>query len=164
MGGLVSRLIGRQRKADSGVSRPLPGRVAQAGRQSPRYLGSWISGILEPDWTIQNCRDLYRLTPMTETPKRVLLEMPEALYTAIDDVRGLVPRNAWIRDVLERAVCGAGRKTWEEVVGPAVKADDVTPPTRPRSHTHVHEECPGFAPVSGSDRSCRHCGRRKVEH
>lgn len=28
--------------------------------------------------------------------------MPEGLLGAIDEARGLVPRNAWIRDVLER--------------------------------------------------------------
>jgi hypothetical protein len=38
--------------------------------------------------------------------KQINLRLDESLLTAIDDMRGLVPRNAWIKDALEQRIGG----------------------------------------------------------
>jgi hypothetical protein len=50
------------------------------------------------------------IAPMTTTPKPVPVRIPPGLVRRIDDLRGLVPREAYVRDLLDRALKSEERK------------------------------------------------------
>lgn len=57
-------------------------------------------------WRTLCWKELPCYHPLPMATKQINLRLDESLLTAIDDMRGLVPRNAWIKDALEQRIGG----------------------------------------------------------
>lgn len=86
---------------------------------------------------------------------KILLEYPDEMQQAVDQARGDVPRNAWIRRAIEARLGDA-----------PVRTPEPTPSKQPPpiERTAVDEMCPkGWKQRPGSAR-CFNCGRGLSQH
>lgn len=86
--------------------------------------------------------------------KGVHLELPEDLLSKLDEVRGRVPRNRWIRDLIETDLGGTRPRLSDPagVVRPTRNGTPTVPPEPPKPT----EPPPPPKPVQTKKRGCAH--------